>query len=91
MFVFIIIFIIGIYRFFIKRNHLLNILLRLEYFSLIIFVSIFCILWIRTEKYILIYFLTFCVCEGAFGLSILVSLVRSFGNDYLQSLIFLKC
>lgn len=43
------------------------------------------------EKFILVYFLTFCVCEGAFGISILVRLVRSFGNDYLQRIVFLKC
>lgn len=65
--------------------------MRLEYLRLIIFGIIFCRVWIIPEKYILIYFLTFCVCEGAFGLSILVVLVRSYGNDYLNSVIFLKC
>uniref|UniRef100_A0AAU7VC69 NADH-ubiquinone oxidoreductase chain 4L n=1 Tax=Stenopsocus obscurus TaxID=3074946 RepID=A0AAU7VC69_9NEOP len=91
MIIFMIMFLIGIYSFYMKSNHLLNMLLSLEYFSLIIFVSFFCILWFSKEKYILVYFLTFCVCEGAFGLSILVSMIRSFGNDYLQSLMFLKC
>lgn len=88
---FIFIFFIGLYSFYIKRNYLLKILLRLEYLRLIIFGIIFCRVWIIPEKYILIYFLTFCVCEGAFGLSILVVLVRSYGNDYLNSVIFLKC
>lgn len=70
---------------------MLKILLSLEYLSLIIFRIIFCRVWVSSEKYILIYFLTFCVCEGAFGLSILVVLVRSYGNDYLNRVIFLKC
>lgn len=88
---FIFIFFVGLYSFYIKRNYLLKILLRLEYLRLIIFGIIFCSVWVIPEKYILIYFLTFCVCEGAFGLSILVVLVRSYGNDYLNSVIFLKC
>ncbi|KAJ9589210.1 hypothetical protein L9F63_028006, partial [Diploptera punctata] len=29
-----------------------------------------------------IVFLTFSVCEGALGLSILVSIIRSYGNDF---------
>nr|ASM91589.1 NADH dehydrogenase subunit 4L [Stenopsocus immaculatus] len=91
MLIFVIMFLIGIYSFYMKSNHLLNMLLSLEYFSLMIFVAMFCLIWVSTEKYILVYFLTFCVCEGAFGLSILVSMIRSVGNDYLQSLMFLKC
>lgn len=88
---FILIYFVGVYSFFLKRNHLLNILLSLEYISLIIFIRLFCLIWINEEKFILVYFLTFCVCEGAFGISILVRLVRSFGNDYLQRIVFLKC
>lgn len=66
-------------------------LVSLEFFRLIIFISLFCLLGESTDKYILVYYLTFCVCEGAFGLSILVRLVRVSGNDYLQRLILLKC
>jgi len=36
------------------------------------------------------YFFTFCVCEGSLGLSILVSIVCSHGNDYLESLDCIK-
>lgn len=84
-------FLVGLFSFFIIRNYLIKILLSLEYLSLVIFLLIFFRIWLITEKYILIYFLTFCVCEGAFGLSILVMIVRSYGNDYLNRIIFLKC
>nr|YP_009443870.1 NADH dehydrogenase subunit 4L [Amphigerontia montivaga]ATU07091.1 NADH dehydrogenase subunit 4L [Amphigerontia montivaga] len=84
-------FFIGVFKFSVKYNHLLVMLVSLEFISLIIFFMVFCLLWLNTEKYILIYYLTFCVCEGAFGLSLLVSLVRSVGNDYFQNLSFLKC
>lgn len=84
-------FMVGVYRFFMKRSHLLNILFRLEFLRIIIYINLLCMLWLRVEKYILIYFLTFCVCEGALGISVLVRLVRSFGNDYLQRIMFTKC
>nr|UGS80252.1 NADH dehydrogenase subunit 4L [Eolachesilla chilensis] len=88
---FTVMFMIGMYSFFLKSNHLLNMLLSLEFFSLIIFVCLFVMLWSNPEKYILTFYITFCVCEGAFGLALLVSLIRFVGNDYLQSLSFLKC
>jgi len=66
-------------------------MLSLEFINLFIFIIIYILLWVSCEKYILIYFLTICVCEGALGLSVLVSLVRSRGRDYLQRVMFLKC
>nr|UGS80239.1 NADH dehydrogenase subunit 4L [Ectopsocopsis cryptomeriae] len=84
-------FLVGLFSFFIMSNYLMKMLLSLEYLSLVIFLLMFFSIWLMTEKYILMYFLTFCVCEGAFGLSILVMMVRSYGNDYLNSIMFLKC
>nr|UGS80369.1 NADH dehydrogenase subunit 4L [Kilauella sp. KispEL] len=88
---FMLIFFMGLYSFFLKSNHFLNMLLSLEFLSLIIFIVLFLILYSSTEKFILMYYITFCVCEGALGLSLLVSLVRLVGNDYLNNLSFLKC
>nr|UGS80408.1 NADH dehydrogenase subunit 4L [Lachesilla punctata] len=84
-------FLLGVYSFFVKNNFLLSMLVSLEFLSMMTFVMFFLLLWGSLEKYLLMYYLTFCVCEGAFGLGILVSLVRSKGSDYLQSLMFLKC
>nr|UGS80473.1 NADH dehydrogenase subunit 4L [Lachesilla texcocana] len=84
-------FLLGLYGFFVKSNFLLSMLISLEFLSMMIFVMFFILLWSSLEKYLLMFYLTFCVCEGAFGLAILVSLVRSKGSDYLQSLMFLKC
>nr|UGS80213.1 NADH dehydrogenase subunit 4L [Dagualachesilloides caliensis] len=78
-------------KFYFYSFHLLNMLLNLEFFSMMIFFMLMIILWISFEKYILMYYLVFCVCEGAFGLSILVSLIRVFGNDFLKSMNILKC
>lgn len=38
-----------------------------------------------------LYFLTIAACEGALGLSILVSMVRRYGNDSLIGVRRLKC
>lgn len=81
-----ILFFLGILVFISNQKHLLSILLSLEFIILSLFTSIifFFNLFIF-ERYFSIIFLVFSVCEGALGLSILVSLVRTHGNDYFQS------
>lgn len=75
-----------------NRKHLLITLLRLEYIVLRLFLYIFISLNINNiEIYFLIVFLVFSVCEGALGLSILVSIIRTHGNDYFQSFNTLLC
>jgi NADH-ubiquinone oxidoreductase chain 4L len=37
------------------------------------------------------FFLTFRVCEGALGITVLVSLIRTHGNDYFNSFSILQC
>lgn len=81
-----ILFFLGLLVFVSRQKHLLSILLSLEFIVLSLFTSIifFFNLFIY-ESYFSIIFLVFRVCEGALGLSILVSLVRTHGNDYFQS------
>lgn len=79
------IFIIGNLIFVLKHKHLLIVLLRLEFIVLRIFFFILIFLRrIEFDIYILMVFLVFSVCEGALGLSILVSIIRTHGNDYFQ-------
>lgn len=88
----IIIFIFGCFVFVSTRKHLLCTLLRLEYIVLMLFALLFFLLnFINYEGYFSIFFLTFCVCEGVLGLSILVSIIRTHGNDYFQSFSILQC
>nr|UGS80551.1 NADH dehydrogenase subunit 4L [Waoraniella jarlinsoni] len=84
-------FLFMIFKFYFYSNHLLNMLLNLEFFSMLTFFMFMIIIWSSFEKYILMYYLVFCVCEGAFGLSILVSLIRVFGNDFMMSMSITKC
>nr|AXS65346.1 NADH dehydrogenase subunit 4L [Elateroidea sp. 10 KM-2017] len=79
-------FFIGVLMFCFKCNHFLLMLLCLEFISL----SLYFILWINLclmgDYYFSMLFISMVVCEGALGLSLLVSLIRSYGNDYFQSL-----
>nr|QHI41725.1 NADH dehydrogenase subunit 4L [Eudemis lucina] len=82
----IIMFIIGNLIFISKHKHLLIILLSLEFMVLSIFLFMLLILMnMHYNMYMLMVFLVFAVCEGALGLSILVSMIRTHGNDYFQS------
>nr|YP_010003170.1 NADH dehydrogenase subunit 4L [Thaumetopoea pityocampa]QAV59285.1 NADH dehydrogenase subunit 4L [Thaumetopoea pityocampa] len=84
--VFIVMYMIGNLIFVSKHKHLLIVLLSLEFIVLgtFFFMMIFLGL-IEYDMYMLMVFLVFSVCEGALGLSILVSMIRSHGNDYFQS------
>nr|YP_009131056.1 NADH dehydrogenase subunit 4L [Gabala argentata]AHW98937.1 NADH dehydrogenase subunit 4L [Gabala argentata] len=84
--VFMMMFIVGNLIFVSKHKHLLIILLSLEFIVLSIFFFLLILLnYIEYELYMLMVFLVFSVCEGALGLSILVSMIRTHGNDYFQS------
>ena len=82
--------IIGIFVFVSNRKHLLSILLSLEYYYLFFWLFIY-LNFISYERFFSIIFLTFRVCEGALGISILVSIIRTHGNDYFQSFNILQC
>lgn len=82
----VIIYFTGLVSFCIKRKHLLLILLRLEYIILGLYFNLYLFLiYFNFEFYFGIVFLTIRVCEGALGLSLLVSIIRTHGNDYFQT------
>nr|YP_011010520.1 NADH dehydrogenase subunit 4L [Ventidius harrisoni]WPW47148.1 NADH dehydrogenase subunit 4L [Ventidius harrisoni]WPW47161.1 NADH dehydrogenase subunit 4L [Ventidius harrisoni] len=86
-FVFFYMFFSGFMVLFSLRKHLLLTLLSLEYLVIVIFFSLFIFLSsFSGEYYFIIFFLTFSVCEGVLGLSILVSMIRCHGNDNLMSI-----
>nr|YP_010242210.1 NADH dehydrogenase subunit 4L [Leiometopon simyrides]QTI83249.1 NADH dehydrogenase subunit 4L [Leiometopon simyrides] len=84
--VFICMYIVGNLIFVSKHKHLLIVLLSLEFIVLsIFFFLLIYLMFIDYNMYMLMVFLVFSVCEGALGLSILVSMIRTHGNDYFQS------
>nr|AWT58407.1 NADH dehydrogenase subunit 4L [Dendrolimus kikuchii] len=84
--VFMLMYIVGNLIFVSKHKHLLIVLLSLEFIVLSIFFFMLVMLnFIENDMYMLMVFLVFSVCEGSLGLSILVSMIRTHGNDYFQS------
>nr|YP_009676060.1 NADH dehydrogenase subunit 4L [Papilio memnon]QDE12981.1 NADH dehydrogenase subunit 4L [Papilio memnon] len=79
-------YVIGNMIFISKHKHLLIVLLSLEFIVLsLFFLLVVYLSYIEYDMYMLMIFLLFSVCEGALGLSILVSMIRTHGNDYFQS------
>lgn len=72
----------GLFGFVLAYKHLLNVLLRLEFImvNLFWFMSVV-ISSLGGDLYFTLYFLTLAACEGALGLGLLISIVRSHGND----------
>nr|YP_010309752.1 NADH dehydrogenase subunit 4L [Gnathium nitidum]UMR54869.1 NADH dehydrogenase subunit 4L [Gnathium nitidum] len=76
----------GLLVFSLKRKHLLLMLLSIEFMVLALYFNLFIYLsFLDNDYFFSMIFLTFSVCEGALGLSILVSMIRTHGNDYFQS------
>lgn len=78
------IFFSGLLVFSSKRKHLLLMLLSLEFIVLSLYFNIFLFLsGYGYDYFFSIIFITIRVCEGALGLSIMVTIIRSWGNDYI--------
>nr|QJF72895.1 NADH dehydrogenase subunit 4L [Nephus voeltzkowi]QJF72908.1 NADH dehydrogenase subunit 4L [Nephus voeltzkowi]QJF72921.1 NADH dehydrogenase subunit 4L [Nephus voeltzkowi]QJF72934.1 NADH dehydrogenase subunit 4L [Nephus voeltzkowi] len=73
----------GVFNFCMKRKHLLMMLLSLEFIVLVLFFMIYIYLMnYNYEFYFSMIFISLSVCESVLGLSLLVSLIRSYGSDY---------
>nr|APX39735.1 NADH dehydrogenase subunit 4L [Podagrica fuscicornis] len=72
--------------FVLNRKHLLMMLLNLEFSVIILYFGMFMYFnYMMFEFFYLMIFLTMSVCEGALGLSMMVLMVRSHGNDYIMT------
>nr|AOY39431.1 NADH dehydrogenase subunit 4L [Disteniidae sp. BMNH 899837] len=73
-----------------KRKHLILMLLSLEFIVLCNYMNLFLYLsMMNFEFFFSMIYLVMSVCEGVLGLSMLVSMIRSCGNDYIFSFSFL--
>nr|YP_003162794.1 NADH dehydrogenase subunit 4L [Ramulus hainanense]ACH78290.1 NADH dehydrogenase subunit 4L [Ramulus hainanense] len=85
-------FVCGLLTFSFNYNHFLITLLSFEYIVLSLFWFIFIYMFFSLyDLYFIMYIMAFWVCEAALGLSLLVSLIRGFGNDYFFSISLLQC
>nr|ACY00207.1 NADH dehydrogenase subunit 4L [Bacillus rossius] len=82
----------GLLVFSFSYDHFLITLLSLEYIVLSLFWLIFVYMMFSIfDLYFMMYMITFWVCEATLGLSLLVNLIRGFGNDYFMSFNLLQC
>nr|YP_010722328.1 NADH dehydrogenase subunit 4L [Enoplolambrus validus]WDV10170.1 NADH dehydrogenase subunit 4L [Enoplolambrus validus] len=82
----------GLWSFIAYNKHLLNSLLSLEFMMLGVFWLLSMkVSGVGSEIYFSLFFLTLAACEGALGLSLLICVVRSHGNDRFASLNLLEC
>nr|YP_009480302.1 NADH dehydrogenase subunit 4L [Reticulinasus faini]AIZ58552.1 NADH dehydrogenase subunit 4L [Reticulinasus faini] len=72
-------------------EHILIMLLCLEFMNLGILYCIFILMMMGNLSLNLILYMFFIVCEAGLGLSILVGSVYFYGNDKISSMILLKC
>nr|WID87038.1 NADH dehydrogenase subunit 4L [Carausius sp.] len=87
-----IMFICGLLIFSFNFDHFLITLLSLEYLVLSMFMFIYIYLLLNSYDLMMIMILlTVWVCEAALGLSLLVNLVRGYGNDYFLSFNLIQC
>nr|UZG66077.1 NADH dehydrogenase subunit 4L [Pteroptyx maipo] len=88
--IFIFMYLVGLSVLCFKCKHLLMLLLSLEFIVLSLFLGLVVFMMkFYYEYYFLKIFLSLSVCDGSLGLSFLVSMVRSYGNDYFHMFNFL--
>nr|ATC73068.1 NADH dehydrogenase subunit 4L [Psammotettix sp. EMHAU-2015-Zz060503] len=69
------------------RKHIFLCLLSLEFMVISLLLMLMSYLMCFSYGYyMIVMFMVFFVCEGVLGLSVLVSMIRCFGNDYSSSL-----
>nr|QHD19761.1 NADH dehydrogenase subunit 4L [Chilocorus bipustulatus] len=78
-------FFMGLLSFCLNRKHMLMMLLSMEFMLLSLFILMYYyFLNFSFESYFCMIFLTMGVCESALGLSLLVFMIRTHGNDYFN-------
>nr|AML26242.1 NADH dehydrogenase subunit 4L [Scydmaeninae sp. BMNH 1274313] len=70
-----------------NRKHILLMLLSLEFMMLSLFLNLFIyIMNFMNSYFFLMVYMVIMVCEGVLGLSLLVFMMRTHGNDYFKTL-----
>nr|YP_009707865.1 NADH dehydrogenase subunit 4L [Pseudocleopatra dartevellei]QEU52734.1 NADH dehydrogenase subunit 4L [Pseudocleopatra dartevellei] len=74
-----------------RYKHLLSVLLSLEAVTMSVFILLFSFFNTPISGEAALIFITLGACEASLGLSVLVSMIRTRGNDYVSSFSSQKC
>jgi len=85
-----VILIIGVFSLVRNRNHILVLLLSLEFIILGVFLVLLSYL-VAGATELIVFYLVVVVCEASLGLGVLIMIVYFFGSDLLGSLSLLRC
>nr|UOU85002.1 NADH dehydrogenase subunit 4L [Lepidostoma basale] len=77
-------FFLGNLMFSLNRKHLLIILISLEMIMLNMFILVLNFISATNSIYFFLMFMVLSVCEGVLGISVLVYLIRVYGNDLVK-------
>nr|ATD53008.1 NADH dehydrogenase subunit 4L [Psammotettix sp. EMHAU-2015-Zz053036] len=67
------------------RKHIFLCLLSLEFIVISLLMMLMHFVMFTLSMYFMVILMVFFVCEGVLGLSVMVSMIRCYGNDYLNS------
>jgi len=83
---------LGLLSLCLQRKQLIVALIDLEGMSLGLFTSLVLLVgYMSLDVSIRLFFITFRVCEAVLGLTLLTSIIRYHGKDYLSSINLSKC
>nr|YP_003934371.1 NADH dehydrogenase subunit 4L [Ceraesignum maximum]ADI79393.1 NADH dehydrogenase subunit 4L [Ceraesignum maximum] len=74
-----------------QNKHLLGVLLSMEAALMSLFLFLFSVTTAWAGGFSALVLITLAACEASLGLSVLVSMIRVCGNDYVVSLSSQKC
>nr|YP_010744971.1 NADH dehydrogenase subunit 4L [Trioza frangulae]WET58371.1 NADH dehydrogenase subunit 4L [Trioza frangulae] len=82
----------GMIMFFMKKKHILMMLMSLEFLSLTMLLLLLNFLVnFMYDLNILVYFIIIMVCEAVMGLCLVTLMVRTHGSDYSKSSLIYSC
>nr|ARJ63891.1 NADH dehydrogenase subunit 4L [Bemisia sp. WTT-2017] len=77
--------------FLISKMHIINSLIIIEYMSIMVIISMLVFIKIMNlENHNALYFMILLITESILGLSILISMIRTHGNDFMKSAVVMK-
>nr|UIF91936.1 NADH dehydrogenase subunit 4L [Crenidorsum sp.] len=69
-----------------NKNHILNNLVIIEFISIAAMgIVLKTISWVDMEIYIMLFILIILITESILGLSLLINMIRTHGNDYMKT------
>nr|YP_009713618.1 NADH dehydrogenase subunit 4L [Paramacrosteles nigromaculatus]QGG46176.1 NADH dehydrogenase subunit 4L [Paramacrosteles nigromaculatus] len=84
---FIYMYVMSMFSLLIIRKHIFLCLLSLEFVVIsLLMMLMYYIMFFSNGIYMMVIMMVFFVCEGVLGLSVLVSMIRCYGNDFINSM-----